>query len=332
MTRNHWLVLIGLLVSAVLTWLVVDRLDWPVFRAALDMVTVTPLVLAMLVMIGGIVARGFRWMLIVMGKPAHRAYFLRATCLGYLGNTILPLRAGEVLRILAVNRLTDIALAKAMAGAVADRLLDAIMLGVLLSIVVAVHGAAVVDIEVNAAGVTLVAAGFTVVVAAVTWGRHWRGPVGWLVNWLPDRAGASIIRWYVEMVPIFVTLREFRGLAVAGALTALATAIDLLAIWLVMTAFGWHMNLTAAVTVVVFLNVGGLVPAAPGYIGIFQVACIFALGLFGVVESEAVAYSVVFQLLVIFLLIVLGAMAMISCGDRLGPWRRVGSAGRRGNA
>ncbi len=322
MTRNRWLVLVGLLVSAALAWLVVTRLDWALFWAALDRVRYVPLAMAVPVLIGGVLSRAIRWMLIVVGRPDHMADFLRATCMGYLGNTILPLRAGEVLRIFAVNRLTAIPLAKTMAGAVADRLLDAIMLAVMLAIVVAVHGAAIVDLEFNAIAVTLIAAGFAVIVVAVAWGRRWRRPIGWLTRLFSNRVREKIFIWYNEMVPVFMILRESRGLAAAGALTILATATDLLAMWLVMTAFGWSMPLIAVVTVVVFLNVGGLVPAAPGYIGIFQVACIFALGLFGVAVSEAVAFSVVFQLLVVSLLIVLGAIAMISCGDRLGPWRR----------
>jgi uncharacterized protein (TIRG00374 family) len=326
MSRNRWLVLVGALVSAILAWLVVERLDWPVFWATLDQVRIAPLVIAIPVLIGGILARGIRWMLIVVGRPGHIADFLRATCMGYLGNTILPLRAGEIVRIIAVNRLTAIAAAKVMAGAVADRLLDAIMLAAMLSIVLAVHGAAVVDLKVDAVALALVAAGFIAVVVAMAWGRLWRGAVGWLATLFPKPVERIIYRLYEEIVPVFVTLREPRGLAVAVALTALATATDLLAIWLVMTAFGWTMPLLAAVTVVVFLNVGALVPAAPGYIGVFQVACIFALNLFGIGESEAVAFSVIFQLMVIFLLISLGAMAMISCGDRLGPWRRAVAA------
>jgi uncharacterized protein (TIRG00374 family) len=330
MTRNCWLVLVGLLVSAVLAWVVVERLDWPVFWAALDRVMVAPLALAIAGLLGGIISRAIRWMLIVVDRPGHVADFLRATCLGYLGNTILPLRAGEVLRVLAVNRLTDIPVARAMAGAVADRLFDAFMLGVMLLAVVGIHGAAVADIDVNSLDLSLVVAGFLAVVAALVWGRRWRGPVGRMAHRLPGRLGERIPRWYNEIIAIFAILRDPRRLVVIGSLTVLAAATDLLTMWLVMAAFGWGMPLMVAVTVVVFLNVGGLLPAAPGYIGIFQVACILALGLYGVAESEAVAFSVVLQLLVILLLITLGAIAIVSCGDRLGPWRRAADTKSKG--
>ena len=69
----------------------------------------------------------------------------------------------------------------------------------------------------------------------------------------------------------------------------------------------------------VFLNAGMLLPAAPGYIGIYQIACIFALGLYGVGEAEAVAFSVVMQLVVLSVLLVSGGAAMVSCGFRLTP-------------
>jgi len=37
----------------------------------------------------------------------------------------------------------------------------------------------------------------------------------------------------------------------------------------------------------VFLGIGTSLPSAPGYAGVYQVACIFALALFGVGESQA---------------------------------------------
>jgi glycosyltransferase 2 family protein len=59
----------------------------------------------------------------------------------------------------------------------------------------------------------------------------------------------------------------------------------------------------AAMTVGVFLAIGSLLPAAPGYVGIYQVACVLGLKWYGIGESAALAYSVVAQgatLLVIF--------------------------------
>ena len=38
------------------------------------------------------------------------------------------------------------------------------------------------------------------------------------------------------------------------------------------------------------------VPSAPGYIGAFQLGCVLGLAIFGIPESEAIAYSIVLHL------------------------------------
>jgi glycosyltransferase 2 family protein len=70
-------------------------------------------------------------------------------------------------------------------------------------------------------------------------------------------------------------------------------------------------------TVAAFIGAGASLPSAPGYIGIYQVACILALQLYGVLESQALAYSVVLQLLVFLVVGIQGGWAMVSCGLRL---------------
>ena len=60
-------------------------------------------------------------------------------------------------------------------------------------------------------------------------------------------------------------------------LSALAFSLDYSAFWLMLRAFDWSLPVQAAMTVGVFLAIGSLLPAAPGYVGIYQVACVLAL-------------------------------------------------------
>ena len=49
----------------------------------------------------------------------------------------------------------------------------------------------------------------------------------------------------------------------------------------------------------VFLALGTSLPSAPGYAGVYQIACVLALALFGIGESPAVAYSIILQICVL---------------------------------
>ncbi len=317
--RRHLFTLLGFLVSAILVVAVVVRLDWDAFWPTLREVDKSVVLAAVAGVLLGIAIRGWRWTVIATHGRADYPDFLRATCIGYFGNVVFPLRAGELLRIVAINRLAAVPFGQAVTSAVADRVLDVLMLGAFLAAVIATHGPGLAGLAASPAGIAILAAVAAGLAAFVVWGENLRGSVRrWSLR-LSGRLRDMLPAWYGEAISVARQFREPGRFSKLVALTLLAVLVDYATIWLVMLAFDWTLPLMAAVTVGVFLNAGMLLPAAPGYIGIYQIACILALGLYGVGEAEAVAFSVVLQLLVLSVLLVSGGAAMISCGFRLTP-------------
>jgi hypothetical protein len=99
--------------------------------------------------------------------------------------------------------------------------------------------------------------------------------------------------------------------------TVLAYCVDYAILWLFLGAFEWSLPIHAAMTVGVLLAIGSMLPAAPGYIGIYQIACLLALGPYGIGESAALAYSVVAQGATLLVIGLLGAVVAIRYGFRL---------------
>jgi hypothetical protein len=75
----------------------------------------------------------------------------------------------------------------------------------------------------------------------------------------------------------------------------IAAVVDYVSIWFAMHAMGWSLPVISAVLFGVLLAMGTLIPAAPGYIGIYQVASVLALTRYGTNEAAALAFSVVVQ-------------------------------------
>ena len=77
--------------------------------------------------------RGWRWHLILTRLGAgHRAVDACAlTTVGYMGNTVLPARGGEVLRTVLLAGRSDVGKGEALGSVIAERALDAISLAVL---------------------------------------------------------------------------------------------------------------------------------------------------------------------------------------------------------
>jgi len=91
-----------------------------------------------------------------------------------------------------------------------------------------------------------------------------------------------------------------------------AMGLDCAGYWLVLRGFGWSLPVSAAVTVDVFLGAGASVPSAPGYLGIYQAACVLALRLYGIGETQALAYSIVVQVFTILIITVQSLAALAS--------------------
>ena len=58
-------------------------------------------------------------------------------------------------------------------------------------------------------------------------------------------------------------------------------------------------------------------PSAPGYIGIYQVACVLALTLYGIDQNLALAYSIVLHLVSFFIIGIQGILVTMYCGFNL---------------
>ena len=85
--------------------------------------------------------RGERWyrILHLTGIDASRRDSYGLTVVGYMGNNVLPARAGEMLRVVLLSRRTDASKRTLLGTVVAERLLDAVALAAIL--VAVVYGA-----------------------------------------------------------------------------------------------------------------------------------------------------------------------------------------------
>ncbi len=317
MNKRRWLIVLAYLVSGVLLAAVFARLDWDSFWAALAATQASWLVVAVGISVVDMMLRSLRWN-IIAGRPLGQYWhFWRATTIGYLGNFIYPLRAGEVIRMAALKRLAGVPTGQAMSSALIDRVTDGCMLAVFLVVVIVIHSAdsldrsAVVGII---AAFALVAAGAALFVAR---GDRWDpGRLAWLAR-LPAGLGARLARWYAEALHVAAVFRRPSHLAAVVVLASSAVSADFLLNWSVMYAFGWELPFTAPITVVVFLWAGSALPAAPGYFGVYQVACVLSLSLYGIPASEAVAFSVVLQLLHLGVITAQGGWAALVYGVSL---------------
>jgi len=312
MKTKQWTMILGMLLSIILLIIVFARLDWETFFKTLATFSLPYLLLATVMIIINVLLRSLRWNLIAGVPLTQFKSFWQAASIGYLGNMIYPARAGEALRIVAIHHFVPLALERAVTSAVIDRMLDMIIAGLFVLWVLQLHSQRLHPNFGKGAILIFIIATISLIIT-VYYAKNWQDKIQ---QWQPSgkkwqqRLKISIIHG-LESVKI---LRQARHLFALLFITTLVFVCDFYWMWQMTSALGWSLPFTAGMTVSLFIVVGISLPSAPAYVGIFQIACVFALQLYGIAESQAVAYSFILQLLIFTIFGLQGLLVLLIYG------------------
>jgi hypothetical protein len=314
-------IVVSLLISVAAVWFSLHGVDLGSFWSDLASAHVGWLGPMVVLAAASLWLRARRWRLLLEGLgPLGDTPVFYATCIGFMGNMVLPLRAGEAIKPLVIARGGRISMPAALATVAIERLLDMVMLGLFAGITLLMvptgdflRGAAQTLVVVVVLAIALLVA----VIRYAAWiERHTHG----IADRLPAFAGRIVREGAHGFLRGVGGLRDARTLAAVFAYSAL--------IWLT-AVFGFiagafalaiaapALPLGFATTVIVAAAVS--VPSAPGFIGVFWAGSEIALGLFGVAKSMGFTFGVLNWLVQMVVIISLGMWAMsrlnLSLGD-----------------
>ena len=319
--RSKWGVLAGILVSVVFLVLAFYNVNlgefWTYFRSYDAWWAVGSVAL----FAGSVFFRAVMWRVTTrrMGATGLGTLF-GGVVVGYMGNNLLPLRAGELVRTYYLARKRGFPYAGVFSTVVIERTTDVVVLGLLLAGGLAA-GLGGLDpargreaLLVMAALVLAIAAG---VFGLRVFGRRWKDGGGFLGRVAPH-------------------LEHFVGpLRAIGSVPTAATVLGLgilawLANWLSMLVLlrgvAYHGSpLTVSLVLLLLVNLGVLIPSSPGALGVMQLAFFAALGSFGVPKAEALAVSFIYQASIFAFTLGVGLPYFMQAHLRLGAF----SGGRR---
>ncbi len=319
MNSKKLLILFGTLLSLVLLVVVFSALDWEAFFTALKTVHIPRILLAGGIIITIVALRSLRWTLVANMPLTKVKPFWYAANIGHLGNMIYPARAGEVLRIMAVHRFVPLVLGRAVTSSVIDRMFDMIMVGVFTLLVLWIHGHRI-DPNLGKGVISLFIFATLILALLIIFANRLHARVQrWKTagQWQP-----RLQAWLIHAIESLRVFRQARHGLIALLITTTIFAMDYFWMWQITVAFGWNLPFEAGLTVGVFLLLSISIPSTPGYIGIYQVACVLALGLYGIDQTLAVAYSIVLQLLGFTIMAIQGMVATALCGFNLSRERQ----------
>jgi hypothetical protein len=259
-----------------------------------------------------IALRAVRWWALYAhaARPPLRA-ITYALLVGYFFNNILPARAGEAARVIALNRRARTPHAETVGTVVVERVFD--ILALLLVLFASYPWLPAIS-WLRAAAIfgAVVVGALAVLVAVIV--RYDERAVHWLLSPLRrirrDGFAERVEQAAVDATRGLVALRDpliaLRGMA----LTVASWVVLALSYWILMTAFHLHLPFVAAVLVTVAINLSLVLPSAPAALGVFETATIIALRAFHIPQADALSYAVVLHLLNLVPFLAIGALLL----------------------
>ena len=309
---------VALLISGLAIWLLVRQVDLQALLAALRSLTPLAMILIVACFTVGLFVRGLVCWLILGKKFTFSAAFW-AMNVGYLLNSILPLRLGEVGRAVLLVRHGKGRhnYPEVFAAIVTERLMD-LMVGSLffLATLPLMVGESNLKRVVIITAVALLLASVVIFVSVkqreslVGWLQAKFGSKKFMQEKLIPGLDKLLTGFQIFLKPkLFVT--AFLLLAVSWAMSMVEFGILQYAI-LDYAKWWWPLLITPASA---FVNA---LPAAPAGLGVFEAGAVGAYSLVGVGKADALAMALVVHAVQVIIPVFLGMIGIYVMGENLG--------------
>lgn len=284
---------IGLALSLLFLGLAFRNVEWPGVWASWRAARLDLLLLGTGLLVGSWWVAAVRWrvLLSVVEGLRVRDTFAYIT-IGYLANTVLPLRLGDLVRASLIGRRENAGISRSLGSIAIERLMDVLMLvGLTLALMLVLEIPA--PIQAGLAGMAAVALVGLAGLIAISLNRF-RLPrlTAWLARIMPRRIADRALTLLGNFSSGADALHGWASLLAIVLLSALIWAVAGLAALAWVEAFHLDVPWYAGFFVLVMVNLGSAIPSSPGYIGVYHYLAMLALSLWTPDRNAALAYAI----------------------------------------
>ena len=304
----------GILISAGFLFYAFRGQDYGAIVDALRGVNYWLLVPALILYSLGVVARAFRWSILLRPvKHLHTYQLLPLTAIGFMANNVLPLRTGEVVRSYVLSKNHSVRKTSALATIAVERIFDGLtMVGFMLV------AALFVDFTSDLRHVmTIAVILFAIAIVALAVMTFAEGPRDRLMKiglrFLPASIGNRVAHMADAFFSGLAALRSPRALGLVTLSSITAWSLEASMYWVIARAFGGSVEAVMGVTETLLTtgvaNLATLVPSSPGYVGPFEAGVKTVLeGALNVPGSQALSYAILVHAALWFPVTIWGAI------------------------
>ena len=324
---KRWQIWFGILISAILLYLVLRKIDFAELWQVLITANYWWLIPGVAVYFVALWVRSWRWHYLLRPLKAipTRTMFPIVT-MGYAFNNIFPARAGEVLRAVVLKHEEDVPISASLATIIIERVFDGIVMLAFVFINLS-ELTRLTSVSINIGGLKFGirevaiwgSIAFFGVLATFLVAAMFPASTDRLITWVVEHFVPSRIREKTlgisrRFLDGLESLRSPFDVLMVFITSVLIWLLETVKYWFVMHAFSFSVSFFALMLMNGVVNLATTIPSAPGYLGTFDLPGIAILQAYNIPREVAASYTFVLHFALWFPVTALGIYYMVREG------------------
>lgn len=285
---------ISIIISAFFMLLTLHKVDFHKVREALETANYIYLPLGVMLSLLTNIFRSYRWKYVL--NPIQKIGILSifsGVAIGYMANNLLPARLGEFVRAYIMGKKEGMSKSTTLATIVVERIFDGLTLLFFLVLI-----SLVFSLPIWIRRVGFVATVFFLSLSVFLFILMFKKTIGvQLVERGVGLFSSSIAQRASRLMDSFlsglVIVNHKKDILMVLLFSVIAWLVEATTYYVVGLSFGINLPFYVSVLTVVIVNLGIMIPSAPGYVGTFEFFCISVLAIFSIEKSVALSFAIV---------------------------------------
>jgi len=308
--RSAWSWILSASLAALLLWWALRGVEWKQVAAILTHADWRLVAAAAGATSFSLFLRGFRWRILLNATcRLSISTVFWANNAGYLGNNLLPARAGELIRSFLISSRSALSRTYVLTTALSERLMDVIALVLWSSLLLLrIHPKPQWMEDLSRTMAVVASAGAVAITVLPHTGRLLEMVIRRIP--MPARLREQALGLAAQALSGMRALHDWRRCAGFAALTVVIWLLDTVGAMSMGRALGLALPFSTAFLLLTGMGLSSALPSTPGYVGIFQFVAVTVLTPFGYSRSSAIALVLALQAVAYAVVLGFGLVAL----------------------
>jgi glycosyltransferase 2 family protein len=324
---KNWRLWVSLLISAVFVYISLRQIKDPhAFLTSFREIKLWTLIPTAAFYALVMVTRAWRWDYIMASQVKVRySSAISGLIIGYAANNILPFRAGELIRAVAVSKREKQNFSPIFASVVVERIFDSLAVLVFLAVILIFlqfppeHAELKKTLRAGGIGAMIGSLGLMASLYLLFYARDWSlGMAGKILKPVSAKLSEFAVRELERFSQGLIILGKPSRMIVVMLQSFLVWLVNMVPIWFVGVGFGVRLDFMGTLLILFLGAFSAAIPAAPGFIGTFHYITTKGMVFLGALPQEsALSFAIILHAFYYFPTLIIGLILVWAQGTSL---------------